>query len=747
MYQTPEEQILTATIETTAKYYQDSGLGQTNRWQNGDLVNLKQESLFEMQQNMQEQFMQRQISQYQYYEELRQQKSTEENQSKMNTGNIDCGWQNVSTDGNLPDVECVNSSHDSESLITNEVLPYATCANNQLFVPEHINSCAEAFCGASDVATHQFNYSEEPDYPVQECLKQNTNNQCFEVNNKLRCSDNFRDISHYDSNCLKFPNNSGELPNKDNLFSNLPVSSSLLNPNAKEWTGVSSCVSSDLNPEAEEWIPVEKNIDEELKKSHSHISIAESNVNDDFVLISLEDNHLKAKDSKESDLVVNNLNKLCSTVNSGNNDKTNYASFNSTSITIARSTSVDSASPQTKQGTQEQVQCPLVRNRSASIASPLPSPGCRNMCQGLLKVTQSLMVVVTPRVKQTELLNEIHEKNDVSLRDNNNDDNADDSSSESDAESDGILSSNDTSDGTSDWESEEDDCATGEESSSEGSTSTEEGDVICDDDDDDDDFIFRDEDDEVVSSDEDDEVVSSDEDDEVVSSDEDDEVVFSDKPIIFASFYIEEPRLRTSPSQPGSGTCRAAANQHLITSVPAVVCQVRPSLFRPPTDKGATAKNTVDDEDSFADVNDDSDWENDTSSPPSSSQRCRWAAFGIGIISPPGKTINEQSKMLTFVDKERKNSLTEVEKANLKWDTEYGDDVMRCTTARRQTRIRFDEIVREFSADLDVDRRGYWEVHARDRVRFEERIAKHEKILSPVFDDRHRDKIYKQRFV
>lgn len=36
---------------------------------------------------------------------------------------------------------------------------------------------------------------------------------------------------------------------------------------------------------------------------------------------------------------------------------------------------------------------------------------------------------------------------------------------------------------------------------------------------------------------------------------------------------------------------------------------------------------------------------------------------------------------------------------------------------------------------------GYWEQHARDRVRFQNRISQMEKILTDIFNKKHRDKI------
>ncbi|CAH0549624.1 unnamed protein product [Brassicogethes aeneus] len=43
-------------------------------------------------------------------------------------------------------------------------------------------------------------------------------------------------------------------------------------------------------------------------------------------------------------------------------------------------------------------------------------------------------------------------------------------------------------------------------------------------------------------------------------------------------------------------------------------------------------------------------------------------------------------------------------------------------------------------------RKGPWEVYARDRERFKKRIQNTETILSPIFDQKHRDKIYENRF-
>lgn len=54
----------------------------------------------------------------------------------------------------------------------------------------------------------------------------------------------------------------------------------------------------------------------------------------------------------------------------------------------------------------------------------------------------------------------------------------------------------------------------------------------------------------------------------------------------------------------------------------------------------------------------------------------------------------------------------------------------------------------EFEDDKDSrqNRVCYWEVFARDRARFKERIFRNQDILDAILSDKHRVKIYSQRF-
>ncbi|KAL5286461.1 PPP1R15A family protein [Megaselia abdita] len=67
-------------------------------------------------------------------------------------------------------------------------------------------------------------------------------------------------------------------------------------------------------------------------------------------------------------------------------------------------------------------------------------------------------------------------------------------------------------------------------------------------------------------------------------------------------------------------------------------------------------------------------------------------------------------------------------------------------------RVHFDpkppkvRVMRVYSYAAQAARIGKWEQIARDRVRFSNRIKLLAQILNPIFDEKHRDKIYKERF-
>ncbi|KAA0203251.1 hypothetical protein HAZT_HAZT001283 [Hyalella azteca] len=134
----------------------------------------------------------------------------------------------------------------------------------------------------------------------------------------------------------------------------------------------------------------------------------------------------------------------------------------------------------------------------------------------------------------------------------------------------------------------------------------------------------------------------------------------------------------------------------------------------------------------------DDDWESDGNS--GSISASNWA-FGEGLMTI--KTpINTVCKMLGYVEKERKNSLTEVEKANLKWDTAINDDVR----GHSGQKVSFNDSVSMCYVDIDVDRKGEWQQIGRDNERFRKRISGLCGILSPVLEAGHRNAVYNARF-
>ncbi|KAF2359089.1 hypothetical protein FHG87_010154 [Trinorchestia longiramus] len=140
-----------------------------------------------------------------------------------------------------------------------------------------------------------------------------------------------------------------------------------------------------------------------------------------------------------------------------------------------------------------------------------------------------------------------------------------------------------------------------------------------------------------------------------------------------------------------------------------------------------------------ADLSDD-DWDFHSESNSGSISATCWAfEQGLMTLKTP---INTLSKRLGYVEKERKKSLTEVEKANLKWDTEIDDNVQ----GNSGIKVHFDDDVSFCYVEKDIQRKGEWEQIARDNCRFRNRIRNLCGILSPVLDAHHRNAVYQERF-
>jgi len=147
------------------------------------------------------------------------------------------------------------------------------------------------------------------------------------------------------------------------------------------------------------------------------------------------------------------------------------------------------------------------------------------------------------------------------------------------------------------------------------------------------------------------------------------------------------------------------------------------------------------DEESSAEDDEDIDWDcvSGSSAQSGSISEQDWA---FGLCVNKRSSIGCQSKLLIYVEKERKNSLTAVEKANLRWDTEVETNI----AVHSVSKVTFSDDVEINYVDADIERVGEWEIFARNSMRFRNRVEKLSSTLNPILDQLHRKRMFDDRF-
>ena len=88
--------------------------------------------------------------------------------------------------------------------------------------------------------------------------------------------------------------------------------------------------------------------------------------------------------------------------------------------------------------------------------------------------------------------------------------------------------------------------------------------------------------------------------------------------------------------------------------------------------------------------------------------------------------------------------ITDIDRANFRWKAEIDKDVL----GHSEPVVSFDDTVQHccFPDFEKKDRKGEWEMHARDRVRFSDRVNNLKSVLDPILEVEHRQSIYNSRF-
>jgi len=117
------------------------------------------------------------------------------------------------------------------------------------------------------------------------------------------------------------------------------------------------------------------------------------------------------------------------------------------------------------------------------------------------------------------------------------------------------------------------------------------------------------------------------------------------------------------------------------------------------------------------------------------------------VLFDPRPSIAVQAEMVSLAERERQNSLSESDKANMRWEDFYGCVFGSSPTRQKKSLVSFSEDVCICPVDQDVDRKGPWEMYARDAQRFRDRIfSVGEKVINPVLLLKHRKKVFVDRF-
>ena len=705
-----------------------------------------------------DQFIMEQKQRYQYYEKLNKQKEAVtdkgqifymyDSQSDVSS-EISETFASTANNHQLSAVPTVSLDMtqfmvNSKLGVNNEMYMQSNC-----FIDVNFINSVNTF----NVSTHQINFSEQSDVLVQDAVLDHELCSEWEILHKTK-SDG------YDSKCLKF---SAEHQNKTLTNVGACIVSSKLNPNAKEWTGVGYQLSQ-LNPEAKEWRPkndlltkhCEPKDCKESSQSLQTLQVTESIMEDgETVLISVEKEFDLNKDdchvienadmftvsetdaSSSLDFVEScKLRKVIalpanvrSSQQQQRQSKSPRATHQNHHVIAANSSGEFDSSVMTEVRNNKRIDATVSSDSKNSGISSVEIPSdtnAKSSCDGYITETKNQLACVArvPKFSNTSTSSTTSEFTDgVEFVD----------SSDSDDDNEAIFAFTDYD--TVDHHAVRSTSISPTNNELRCLQSNKDLETSAEHDDFDDDSSLGSETEEECSDDDEDDT-------------DDDDILFSNNCLGDESndAKISVVTLSTKKVTPCVTRCRGA--EVLIRGVAAAVCHIVPSLFLRPVDDASSDSESCDDGLQLDD-DDDSDWEETApSSPP-----CRWAsaaAFGaIGILTPPASTINEQAKMLTYIEKERKNSLTQVEKANLKWDSEIDENIV-CrkdgTASRGHNSVQFNDSVLVYSVEADIDRKGPWETFARDHMRFKHRIDNLHDTLSPALGALHRDKVFKGRF-